>query len=231
MSQSAFGIVVLLIVWIGYFALHSLLAALSVKSLLTRRWPALGPAYRLLYNAVALLLVVPALWLTFALDGPYLWRWAGPWAWVSSLGAVVSLLGFVWSLRYYDGLEFAGWRQWQRRANPSQDLGPFILSPLHRFVRHPWYFLGLMLAWTRDMTVPLLVSVLAMTLYLIVGSRLEERKLIQHHGEIYRRYRVRVPALVPLPWRYLRRAEAEALLQAARPAGVGPGQVPGAGPC
>jgi len=80
-------------------------------------------------------------------------------------------------------------------------------------VRHPWYSLGLVLLWTRDMDPALLTSAVLTTLYIGVGSRLEERKLIVFHGEIYRRYRGRVPALIPSPWRYLTGEEAEALLR------------------
>jgi hypothetical protein len=53
------------------------------------------------------------------------------------------------------------------------------------------------------------------TLYFVLGSRLEESKLIVYYGDIYRRYRERVPALLPLPWRYLSQQEAAALLASA----------------
>ena len=49
-------------------------------------------------------------------------------------------------------------------------------------------------------------------LYFIIGSRLEEEKLIRYHGEVYRRYRDRVPGLVPLPWKHLREADEQALI-------------------
>jgi hypothetical protein len=100
-----------------------------------------------------------------------------------------------------------------------EDQERFYISPLHRFVRHPWYSLGLVLVWTRDMNGPLLLSASAITLYFIVGSRLEERKLLVYHGEAYRRYRARVPGLIPLPWRYLNRQAARALVCAARRTG------------
>ncbi len=45
----------------------------------------------------------------------------------------------------------------------------------------------------------LLTSAVLITVYIGVGSRLEERKLIVFHGEIYRRYRGRVPALFSVP--------------------------------
>ena len=87
----------------------------------------------------------------------------------------------------------------------------FSISSFHRFVRHPWYFFGLAIIWTRDMNGPLLVSASAMTLYFIVGSRLEEQKLISSYGEAYRRYIAAVPGLIPLPGKYLTTSEADTL--------------------
>jgi steroid 5-alpha reductase family enzyme len=83
------------------------------------------------------------------------------------------------------------------------DQEQFQLSPLHRWVRHPWYFFALVIIWTRDMNL--------MTLYFIIGSRLEERKLERYHGEVYRRYQRQVPGLVPLPWKHLRDSDVKTL--------------------
>ena len=85
----------------------------------------------------------------------------------------------------------------------------FRLSAAHRYVRHPWYSFGLVIVWTRDMNAAMLVSALAITIYFVAGSRLEERKLIETHGDTYRRYRERVPGLLPLPSKRLGRAEAD----------------------
>lgn len=49
-----------------------------------------------------------------------------------------------------------------------------------------------------------LVSALAVTLYFIVGSRLEENKLVAIHGDAYRDYMGQVPGLLPLPWKRLK---------------------------
>jgi len=143
-------------------------------------------------------------------------QWTGPWRWLAHGLALAALVGFVWSLRYYDGAEFLGLRQWRERATRVEDQERLRISPLHRHVRHPWYFLGLVLLWTRDMTPAMLLSVVMMTLYFIVGSRLEERKLRIYHGRAYEDYCRRVPGLLPLPWRRLSRQEAEALERHAR---------------
>jgi protein-S-isoprenylcysteine O-methyltransferase Ste14 len=52
-----------------------------------------------------------------------------------------------------------------------------------------------------------------MTAYFVVGSWLEERKLTACHDEVYRRYIAAVPGLLPLPWKFLSVADANALIQ------------------
>jgi protein-S-isoprenylcysteine O-methyltransferase Ste14 len=198
----------LALTWLVYFLIHSLLASLAIKHWAARRWPQHMPAYRLFFNAMALLLVVPPLALTFAFRGTPLWRWDGPLQWVSLSINGLALLGFAWSLRWYDGQEFLGLRQWRNGVRSVQDQERLHISPLHRFVRHPWYFLGLLMIWSRDMDPALLTSAIAITLYFLVGSRLEERKLMVYHGAAYREYRTRVASLIPLPWRYLTAEEA-----------------------
>jgi len=221
-QPSASALVVLGAVWIAYFAVHSVLAALAVKEWVGRRWPSVVPAYRLVFNAVAVLLLAPALGLMYGLHGPWLWAWEGEWALVAGALNALALGGFAWSLRWYDGSEFLGLRQWRRRERSVLDQERFHLSPLHRYVRHPWYALGLVLVWARDMDAARLVSAVLITAYFVVGSRLEERKLIRYHGAAYARYRERVPALLPLPWRTLSRREAEALARQATAEGSGP---------
>jgi hypothetical protein len=201
----------LLFAWLAYAGLHSLLAALSFKTRIALHWPRLMPWYRLAYNGIALLTALPLVWLTYTASGDWLWRWSGLGAWFANGLALTACLGFFVSARYYDMDEFIGLRQLRSGALQPDRPGSFSLSPFHRFVRHPWYCFGLVLVWTRDMNPALLLSALAITAYFVVGSWLEERKLIALHGEVYRRYQASVSGLLPLPWKCLSRAEAEAL--------------------
>ena len=152
--------------WIAYAALHSLLAALAVKAWVTRRWPAFAPYYRLAFNALAVVLLLPLAWATYAIPGEWLWRWTGPAAWLANGLALAALAGFAFSSGTYDMGEFLGLRPWREKRADAVEHEGFRISPLHRFVRHPWYALGLVLIWTRDMNAPLLVSAGAITLYL-----------------------------------------------------------------
>lgn len=207
-----FRLAALVLAWLLYFVLHSLLASLGLKRWVARVRPRWMPAYRLGYNALALLLLIPPLALTYLERGPWLWQWTGLGRWIANGIAAVAVGGLILSMRWYDGAEFLGLRQWRDQVTAVEDQERLHLSPLHRYVRHPWYSLGLVIIWTRDMDLPFLLSALMITLYFVVGSRFEERKLIHYHGDVYRRYRERVPGLIPSPRRFLSAEQAQRLL-------------------
>ncbi len=190
-----------------------MLAALSVKAWATRCRPAFAPYYRLTFNVLAILLVLPLVWATYVIPGEWLWRWTGPWAWLSNGLALAALAGFLFSAGTYDMGEFLGLRPLREKRSDAAEHDGLRISTLHRFVRHPWYALSLVLIWTRDMNAPLLVSASAITLYFIFGSWLEERKLEAHFGRTYHDYKEKVPGLIPLPWKWLSPAEADTLTQ------------------
>jgi protein-S-isoprenylcysteine O-methyltransferase Ste14 len=208
----------LVLAWAGYFALHSLLAARRIKAAVVSRWPHRAGSYRMAYNLLAVALLIPLLALTVALDGPMVLVWQGPSWWLAQALALAAVAGFLVSLRGYDMGHFLGLRQ--HRTGAITDGGvepwePLRLSGFHRFVRHPWYCFGLVILWTRDLHLAGLVSAAAVTAYLVVGSRLEERKLVATYGAAYRAYRRRVPGLLPLPGRHLSPAEAAELARQA----------------
>lgn len=212
LGLSAAQVLLICVVWAVYGALHSIAASLWLKRRVAARWPAFMPLYRLTFNLFSVITLIPPLLLIYLWHGDYLWQWTGAGWWVANGLALAAVGGFAWSMRYYDGSEFAGLRQWRERETRVEDQEHFYISPLHRFVRHPWYALGLVILWTRDMDGVFLLSCLVITGYFILGSRLEERKLLVYHGARYRRYRERVPALIPLPWRYLTARQAQALM-------------------
>ncbi|MFZ0468502.1 MAG: hypothetical protein WAL92_06235 [Thiogranum sp.] len=203
--------------WFIYGATHSLLASARVKARLQRRFADHYPAYRLSYNLLALGLLAPPLWLLISYPGDALWHWPAPLNWLARAISLLAAGGFVWSLRYYDTAEFLGTRQLRTRRTALGEQAPMSLSPLHRWVRHPWYFLGLLILWTQEMNAALLITAITLTVYLVIGSRLEDRKLVACYGKPYRLYRERVPGLVPLPWRHLSKQDADDILEGTAP--------------
>ena len=82
------------------------------------------------------------------------------------------------------------------------DNGPAVLESrgLHKYVRHPLYLGTLLFIWSLFLFFPLLSNLLAcgaITVYVVIGIRLEERKLLLIFGSAYEAYRSRTPMLIP----------------------------------
>lgn len=83
------------------------------------------------------------------------------------------------------------------RGEPYRHLA-FRTPGFYRFVRHPLYVGWLIAFWvTPTMTAAHLVFALLTTAYMLAAIPIEERDLIDVHGDNYRRYRQRVGALLP----------------------------------
>ena len=196
----------LLLGWALYALFHSLTASTMCKAIVHRRWPSIYASYRLLYNLLAVVFLFPLVAMTLHTPGPQLWTWTGASAWLLNSIVALALLSFLRSGGGYDLMAFLG-----LRPPASIDKPRLVISDWHRFVRHPWYSLALLLIWTRDMSAATFVSAEAITMYFVIGSRLEERKLVAEFGQRYRDYQRKVPRLFPLPWRVLSKKEAQKL--------------------
>jgi protein-S-isoprenylcysteine O-methyltransferase Ste14 len=199
-------------IFLAYFILHSLTASMWMKQRIAACCPAIVPYYRLLFNGVATLLALPLVYLAWRYPGEPLWQWQGAAFYLVNALALLAFITLLYSMRLYDMGEFLGLRQARGEVHEIKDMEHFQISAFHRFVRHPWYFLILVILWTRDISTTQLLIYSLVTLYLVIGSRLEERKLIAYHGKVYEAYRKRVAGLFPLPWKILSKDEAEQLL-------------------
>lgn len=169
--------------WLLYGAAHSWLAGERLNRLL-------GRYSRLGFNAIALLTLCLPVGLLLWLPAQALYTEPAAVRWVRYGAQALAALGFLHTLKYYSLLGFLGLKR---------DTWPLTFSPWHCWVRHPWYFLGLVLVWAQPMTDTWLVTALCLTAYLIVGSRMEERRILRFHTNSYAAYRRIVPGL--LPWR------------------------------
>ena len=68
--------------------------------------------------------------------------------------------------------------------------------------RHPWYLAAIILIWiiNREISVSTLIVNTVLTIYLIIGTILEEKKLIIELGDHYRNYTEKVSMLFPAKW-------------------------------
>jgi len=77
------------------------------------------------------------------------------------------------------------------------DTGELDTSGVLSITRHPWYLATILLIWARQLDVSAILVNVILTSYLIVGTYLEEKKLIGEFGEKYLAYQKRVSMLIP----------------------------------
>lgn len=186
----------LTMVWIAWYALHSLLASHPGRRFLTSLLPGQGRWYRLGYNLFAVGSILYPSWLYLSIPGEFFWN--ETFSYITGLGLIAGGLLFVREVfKSYDTGIFLGTTTGINDWAKGQEL---LIDGWHRRVRHPLYTgisLILIGAFLVLPTGPSLIVVGISFGYLFIGIRLEERKLIQQHGKRYLSYRRQVPMLVP----------------------------------
>jgi len=198
MSTDLQSHLLLALAWIGYYLIHSLLAANKVKHLIHQYIGKLYTYYRIFYNAVAVLGLV-ALWIYQTNISKIILFDSST---VKVSGGILILIGLIWSreaFKNYDFKEFMGVTT-PKGQNQNQHGQSLQTQGLNRYVRHPLYF-GILVCLTGYVlwyqTLDSMIVYGVSTTYLWIGSIWEEQKLQQCYGESYQTYRKRVKRLIP----------------------------------
>ena len=193
------GFFLLALLWILWCSLHSFMISGRVVSAVRRRFGDRYRYYRLLFNMVSVLTLFPVLLYSQTLRGDVLFPWTGVWRPVQLLLIVSSLALFYSGARHYDLKQFIGIRQIREHETKKglTESGELDTSGILGVVRHPWYSGGILIIWARPLDSAALVTNLVLTFYLIIGTLLEEKKLVTEFGQAYRDYQKKVPMFVP----------------------------------
>lgn len=181
-----------------FFLQHSGMIRRSVKDRITRRIPVASyPALYSIASGIALIALV----LLWQPSDRFLFRLGDAGRALSVCVALVAVVGFGWgvrSLRWFDPFGRLALQASLRAATPPPLA--FVAEGAYRVVRHPLYLFMLLLIWStpRFSMDQLLFNVL-WTLWIVVGTKLEERDLAADFGDTYRRYQLSVPMLIPHP--------------------------------
>ncbi len=188
--------IILGFLWLGFCALHSLLASPKVKKIAERLLRQQFKFYRLYYSLFAFISLVSIL--LFLLNTPSVFLYKK--TLLSNIsGSVIGLGGltvmFICIRKYFTRL--SGIKSLFLNENPSNEL---IITGIHKYLRHPLYagtFLFIWGLWLLFPLLSLLITNLIITIYTIIGIRWEEQKLEAEFGERYQQYKLKVPKLIP----------------------------------
>ncbi len=119
--------------------------------------------------------------------------------WIARGVFVLALAGFYWgvySLKSFD--TFGRTSIKVHLKNKPLRTPRFVVQGPYLWIRHPLYFFILILMWScPDLTLDRLLFNLLWTLWIYIGSVLEEKDLVSDFGEKYRAYQRAVPMLFP----------------------------------
>jgi methanethiol S-methyltransferase len=198
------NVVLLCFFWISWCVIHSILIDVSVVGFIKKHAIGLTRYYRLLYNAFSLATFIPLIIFTKMAEGQVVVSWEGYAIPIRALLLVVSFLLFKGGAQQYDLKSFLGLKQLQTGKGQllMSETESFTENGIFAITRHPWYLGSLLFIWTMlpNYPLPVFLAVCIMSIYLVVGTMLEERKIVAQYGDSYRRYQQRVSMFFPWKW-------------------------------
>ncbi len=176
-------------------AIHSMLAGMRAKRLARRIFGmAVDRWYRLAYVAIALIMVLPFIYILAFLPDRVLYSVRAPWRWLMVAGQALSALCLALSLRQTGIAYFIGLAQ----LRGEKEAGGLVTNGFYCHLRNPLFLFGILFLWLFPyMTQNLLAFNIIATIYFYVGALHEEVSLLDEFGEKYREYRRRVPVFIP----------------------------------
>jgi protein-S-isoprenylcysteine O-methyltransferase Ste14 len=190
--------------WVLWCTFHSTLISTTVTDFAKKKLGGGFRFYRLFYNVVSLVTLIPLVYYSHTLREAPIFRWEGSLGIVQVFLLAISVYLFVAGGRHYSWARFWGISQIKvgRAGSSLADSSTFVVSGIHRIIRHPWYLGGILIVWAQDMSASTILINMVISVYFMIGAVLEERKLVLEFGEKYREYQRTVSML--FPWRWLK---------------------------
>ena len=187
-------------IWAGYCFVHSFLISIRFTKYLTRILKSYYAFYRLFYVLFSLVTLIWLINYAAQFDNEIVIRYSQLWSIIRQVLTWVSLLMFFWAFFFnYDSLSFFGIRQILNfgKVNQIDRSEEIKKNGLLSLTRHPMYLALIIYLWCQTFTIADIIVNTILTIYVIIGTILEEKKLVLEFGEAYRKYQQEVPMLIP----------------------------------
>jgi methanethiol S-methyltransferase len=191
---------VITLIWSAYCFLHSFMISIWFSNVMKRLLREYYAFYRLFFVLVSTLLLFPIIRYTIQLDHEVVITYSTTLNIIRYILITMGVLVFAKAfLIDYDVLHFLGFRQALKFNKTEKELSHSELkkSGLLGIVRHPMYSAVVVLLWCHSFTIADVIVNAVLTIYVVIGTILEERKLVIEFGDSYIRYQKEVPMLIP----------------------------------
>ena len=191
--------ILIALIWTGYCALHSYMISIRFTNLMMHILKRYYAFYRLFYVLISIVLLFPVLHYTSRLASEVIIHYDPPWSIIRYALLIFSMLIFLRVFLFdYDSLAFFGIRQILNfRKKTVNNEGGIKKGGLLGIVRHPMYFATILFLWCQTYRLSDIVVNVVLTAYVIIGTILEEKKLVLEFGDSYVQYQQEVPMLIP----------------------------------
>jgi protein-S-isoprenylcysteine O-methyltransferase Ste14 len=188
---------VLILAWIVYFVLHSILAADGIKIFVAGISGSLFRFYRIMYSFISSIGLMALLILNASVTPITLFESKGFVRYLSLMLATFGVIVISQAFKQYRLISFLGIKQ---------EMNEFTRNGILQHVRHPIYSGTILVVigfFLFTPTLATLISVSCILIYLPIGIHFEEKKLIKQFGEQYLSYKREVPSVMPHLKKYL----------------------------
>ena len=190
---------ILAVLWITFCAMHSALISTTFNNILKQKT---GDAYRfhrLFYNIFSIVTLIPVALYTLSIKQQPFFVWDGYLLPLKYILQACGILFFILGGQRYSFSQFAGIRQIRKGIdhNLINKTGKLSSKGILGAVRHPFYAGLFPLIWAKDLDISFFIVNIILSIYLIIGTLLEERKLVLEFGDAYSEYQKKVSMLFP----------------------------------
>jgi len=194
------------ILWDGllsiiFFIQHS---GMLRRSFRTRLAPMISRHYHPATYAIASGITLTAVLLLWQPSSKVVYQTEGSLRLLARAISLLAVVGLVWGARTLRSFDPFGLNPIRAYLHGRQLEAPeFIYRGPFLWVRHPLYFLTLVLIWSAsNVSLDRLLFNVLWTFWVVLGAYLEEKDLAAEFGEKYHQYQRHVPML--FPWRFPR---------------------------
>ena len=197
-----FDVSIIVLLFTLFAVLHSLLASIANKKRFKENFGDLIAFYRLGYNIFSL----ASFYLIYVFSPkPHIiiYDLPTPYDFIILIPQLLAFAGLFWVFKYICIKEFLGISQIKRYINKtySSELDEeltFTIGGPYKYSRHPVYLFSILFLLFRPvMDLFYLTFFICIVAYFYAGSYYEEKKLVQHFGEEYLKYREKVSRIFP----------------------------------